>query len=114
MRDGVSAFYMSAAFVTLGGIPQTVASVAKAGKPICSVYPDFARAGSLMSYSIDLEHGFRLSGMQVAKILQGAKPGDLPIQQADKFVLATNLKTARSLGITVPSSMLLLADEVID
>ena len=87
---------------------------AVAGRPICGVYPDFARAGSLMSYAIDLEYGLRLSGMQVAKILRGAKPGDLPIEQADKFTFAINLKTAKSLGVTVPPNLLLLADEVID
>ena len=61
LRDDVSAFYISGAFVILGHIPRVVASVAKSSRPICGVYPEFARAGCLMSYSIDLEYGFRLT-----------------------------------------------------
>lgn len=113
MRDGVNAFYLSGAFAVLGHIPQTVSSVAKSGRPICSVYHDFVQAGSLMSYSINIEYGFQLTGRQVAKILRGAKPGDLPIEQADRFTLAINLNTAKALGLTVPDKFLLLADEVI-
>ncbi|WP_456742193.1 MULTISPECIES: ABC transporter substrate binding protein [unclassified Bradyrhizobium] len=112
-RDGVDAFYLSGSFVTLGDIPQTVSSVAKPGGPICSVYRDFVQAGSLMSYSINLEYGFQLAGRQVAKILRGAKPGDLPVERADKFTLAINLNTAKTLGLTVPDRFLLPADEVI-
>jgi putative tryptophan/tyrosine transport system substrate-binding protein len=114
LRDEVSAFYISAAFVTLGRVPQVVASVAKSGRPICGVYPEFARAGCLMSYSIDLEYGFRITGRQVAKILRGAKPSDVPIEQADKFTLAINLKTASALGVTVPDTLLTIADELIE
>lgn len=114
MRDDVGAFYVSAAFVTLGRVPQVVASVAKSGRPICGVYPEFARAGCLMSYSIDLEHGFRLTGVQVAKILRGEKPGDLPIEQADKFSLVVNLKAARTLGIAVPDKVVTIADELVE
>jgi putative ABC transport system substrate-binding protein len=87
LHDQVSAFYIAAGFGVFGHIPQVVASVAKSGRPICGVYPEFARAGCLMSYSIDLEYGFRFTGMQVAIILEGTKPGDVPIQQADKFSL---------------------------
>jgi putative ABC transport system substrate-binding protein len=114
LRDDVSAFYISGGFVVFGHIPQVVASVAKSGRPICGVYPEFARAGCLMSYSVDLEYGFRLTGMQVAKILEGTKPRDLPIQQADKFLLVVNLKTAKTLGVTVPAKLLAIADEVIE
>jgi putative ABC transport system substrate-binding protein len=113
-RDDVSAFYISGGFVVLGHIPQVVASVAKSGRPICGVYPEFARAGCLMSYSVDLEYGFRLTGTQVAKILEGTKPGDLPIQQADKFSLVFNLKAAKALGVTVPDKLLTIADELIE
>jgi putative ABC transport system substrate-binding protein len=114
LRDDVSAFYISGTFVILGRVPQVVASVAKSGRPICSVYPEFARAGCLMSYSIDLEYGFRLTGGQVAKILRGAKPGDLPIEQADKFSLVVNLMAARTLGVTVPDRLLTIADELVE
>jgi putative tryptophan/tyrosine transport system substrate-binding protein len=67
-----------------------------------------------MSYSIDLEYGFRITGRQVAKILRGAKPSDVPIEQADKFTLAINLKTASALGVTVPDTLLTIADELIE
>ena len=67
-----------------------------------------------MSYSIDLAYGFRLTGMQVAKILEGTKPGDVPIQQADKFSLVVNLKAAKTLGVTVPDKLLTIADELIE
>jgi putative ABC transport system substrate-binding protein len=114
LRDGVSAFYISGTFVILGNVPRVVTSVAKSGRPICGVYPEFARAGCLMSYSIDLEYGFRVTGRQVAKILRGAKPGDLPIEQADRFTLAINLKTASALGMTVPNKLLTIADELVE
>ena len=114
LRDDVSAFYISGAFVILGRIPQVVASVAKSGRPICGVYPEFARAGCLMSYSIDLEYGFRLTGVQVAKILKGAKPGDLPIEQADRFTFVVNLKAAKALGVPVPDRLVTTADELIE
>jgi putative ABC transport system substrate-binding protein len=114
LRDEVSAFYIVAGFGVFGHIPQVVASVAKSGRPICGVYPEFARAGCLMSYSIDLEYGLRLTGTQVAKILGGAKPGDVPIQQADRFSLVVNLKTAKALGVTVPDKVLTIADELIE
>lgn len=114
LRDGVGAFYMSGYFAVFGHVPQVVAFVAKAGRPVCGVYPEFARAGCLMSYSVDLEYGFRIAGMQVAKILRGARPGDLPIEQADRFSLVVNQKVAKALGVTVPDKVLTIADELIE
>jgi putative ABC transport system substrate-binding protein len=114
LRDDVSAFYISGAFAVIGHTPRVVAPVAKSGRPICSAYPDFVRAGSLMSYGVNIEYGFRLAGVQVAKILRGAKPGDLPIEQAEKYTLAINLRTAKALGLTVSDKLLALADELIE
>ena len=70
-------------------------------------------AGGLMSYGASFPDMFRSTATFVVKILQGAKPSDLPVEQPTKFDLIMNLKTAKALGITIPPSLLLLADDVI-
>jgi putative ABC transport system substrate-binding protein len=85
----------------------------KARLPAIYGAKDFAVAGGLMSYGANLSDLFRRSAGYVDKILKGAKEGDLPIAQPTKFELIVNLKTANTLGLTIPESVLLQADEVI-
>jgi putative ABC transport system substrate-binding protein len=75
---------------------------------------EFVLAGGLMSYSASVPDLFRLSATYVHKILQGSKPSDLPVEQPTKFELVLNLKTAKTLGLTFPQSLLVTADEVIE
>jgi putative ABC transport system substrate-binding protein len=81
--------------------------------PAISPFRIFADSGGLMSYGPDLLDFSRRAASYVDKILKGAKPSDLPIQQPTKFELVMNLKTAKTLGLTIPQLLLLRADEVI-
>lgn len=79
-----------------------------------SLFTEFAEAGGLLSYGPSIRESFRRSGVYIAKILKGAKPGELPIERPEKFELVINLKTARALGLTPARSLVLRADQIIE
>jgi putative ABC transport system substrate-binding protein len=90
------------------------AAAARNNVPAVYFFAFFARDGGLLSYGPDQVDIFRRAATYVDRILRGAQPGDLPVQFPTKFEMVVNLKTAKALGLTVPPSMRLLADEVIE
>ena len=91
-----------------------ILAAARSSVPAVYTLPDFTRDGGLLSYGPDLLDVYRRAATYVDRILRGEKPGDLPVQFPTKFEMVVNLKTAKALGLTVPQSILLRADEVIE
>lgn len=87
---------------------------AKQKLPVVSIYRDFAKAGGLIAYGPDLDVVYRRAAVYVDKLLKGAPASSLPVEQPVNFYLAVNVKAAKALGLTIPSSILVRADEVIE
>ena len=114
-QDRVGAVFVHAAMLTARANTLPLAKLAlKHRLPTMFGNRDNVLAGGLMSYAPDYVDLTRRSAVYIDKILKGAKPGDLPVEQASKFQLVINLKTARALGLTIPPSILGRADEVIE
>jgi len=103
----------SDAFVVAHRVPIILAA-ARNNVPAVYIASDYVRDGGLLSYAPDSVDLFRRAATYVDRILRGAKPGDLPVQFPTKFEMIVNLKTAKALGLAVPPSILLRADEVIE
>jgi putative ABC transport system substrate-binding protein len=114
LRDGAQAIYAPQSGPNFGSMRRIVEFAARQRLPAIYELREYAQTGGLISYGTDLADLFRRAAAYVDKILKGAKPADLPVEQPTKFELVINLKTARALGLSVPQSLLLRADEVIE
>ena len=113
-KQGAQAMIILSAPV-FGGNTQKLAELALREKiPAVTMFPSFAREGGLLAYGPNLLGIFRQAGVMVAKVLKGAKPAELAIERPSKYEFVVNQKTAKALGLTIPASILVRADEVIE
>ena len=110
----VDAVIIGADSLFLSRRDQLVGLAARHALPAIYYLREFADVGGLISYGASMKDAFRLTGDYVGRIIKGEKPAELPIQQTVKFELAINLKTAKTLGLTIPVIMQMTADEVIE
>jgi putative ABC transport system substrate-binding protein len=113
-QQGAEALIIGASPQSFSQAEQLANLAAHYSLPAIYAFREIPKAGGLMSYGIDILESHRLVGVYTGRILKGEKPGDLPVLQPARFILAINLKTAKMLGLTVPDALLALADEVIE
>jgi putative ABC transport system substrate-binding protein len=111
-KESANAFLVLGDPMFFGMQEQIVELAAKSRLPLVATQAEYV--GALLTYGVDLRDNFRRAASYVDKILKGAKPADLPVEQPTKFELVINLKTAKALGLTIPPSLLLRADQVIE
>jgi len=114
VQQGADALYVGSDAVLVSRRQQIAAAALRHKLPTIGTGPETGRAGLLMSYGPDQTEMYRQAGVYIGRILKGEKAGDLPVLQPIKFTLVVNLKTAKALGLTIPESFLLRADEVIE
>jgi putative ABC transport system substrate-binding protein len=114
LKGRADALYVCADSLVIANLVRITTSASTARLPTLHYSREFVEAGGLMSYGPNYPDLFRRAAEYVDKILRGAKPGDLPVEQPTKFELVINLKTAKALGRTIPESFLVRADEVIE
>jgi putative ABC transport system substrate-binding protein len=113
-RAGIDAIYVVSSRHTVANLPRIVDFATKNRLPLVGGWGAWAQAGGLLSYGPNIGEMVRHSALYVDKILRGAKPSELPVQQPTHFELLINLKTAKALGLEVPPTLLARADEVIE
>ena len=114
VKDRAQALYLPSDAIVFKNRIRISSLAQRAGLPMITVFRDYVAAGSLMSYGPNYPNLFRRAADYIDKILRGAKPSDIPVEQPTKFDLVINLTTAKSLGLTIPESFLLRADEIIE